>query len=187
MKNDALEKFIIDNREEFDDFEPKRMLSFTINKRPYKSVKISWAQIMGRVAAAIILFTSGFLVRDYITSFPDKMNNAVQLEQVDSVYREFFETKSYYISQIKSVKRDIYSIGESNNETQLDIRQEIKEIDTFFKNLDNDLNDQTNDEEVIKAIINNYRAKLKMLQDMKWQMQPTITRRKEVSSEAITS
>jgi hypothetical protein len=61
----------------------------------------------------------------------------------------------------------------------------MDELQTIFEELKEDLNDQANEEEVIEAMILNYRMKLRLLEDMKAQLNTTTQEGEEVQYETI--
>ena len=52
-----------------------------------------------------------------------------------------------------------------------EIQNELKELDKEFRLLKEDLKDNADNEEIIAAMIQNYRLKLSILQDMMFQLQ----------------
>ena len=187
MKYDALEKYIQENKNDFNDLVPSEDLFQDIETREQKTLHISWQMVISRVAAAIIIFALGFFVNDYFSNISEVNKAYVKVDTTDSTYLEFYEMKNYYTSQIAEVKNEILTICKSDVEIKIEINMELEELNSLFIDLENDLKDKTNNTEVIEAMIMNYRVKLKMLEDMKAQIQPSITKNTEVTYETVNS
>ena len=187
MKYDALEKYVQENKNDFNDLVPKENLFQGIETRKRKTLLISWQMVLSRVAAAIIIFMSGYFVNNYFSNIPEISEVYVAADPIDSSYLEFYEMKNYYTSQIAEVKNEILVLCKSDIEINREINMELEELNSLFTDLENDLNDKTNNTEVIEAMIMNYRVKLKMLEDMKAQIQPAITKNGEVTYETVNS
>lgn len=184
MKYDPLEKFMEEHREEFDDLMPREDLFSGIKTRkaPKKTV---FLQVFLRSVAAILIFTVGFYAHDYYSNY--SMNKIVrqQNNQLDSTYREFYEMQAYYTSQIDQVKSEILLLSSSDSGISNEVSLELEELNEIFKELQNDLDDQTNDIDVIEAMIMNYRVKLKMLEEMKAQLEPNQKYNEEENDETF--
>ena len=56
MKTDKLEKFIIENRDQFDTMEPNPALWQKIEASQTKKIDINWTRILVRAAAVVVIF-----------------------------------------------------------------------------------------------------------------------------------
>ena len=121
MKQDKLEKFVSENRQAFDEFEPSLQNWEQINKniqpkKPNLFLKISW-----QVAAAIVIFVSSYYFHDYINN--DKVYYANTVKQIKNV--------SIKIKQ-KTLQNNNNTIATNNNEIEL--KQENLIVTTTQKN-----------------------------------------------------
>lgn len=172
MKPDKLEKFILDHQQEFDFHEPDPGLWDKIH--PQKPVRktIKWNSIAWRVAAGIIIFVASYFFHDYMAK--DKQDNYVQTnpQQQDYETVEFkqmetlMEAEVYYSSQIKSAKTEIETLTIDDAFIMKDVQYDLIELDDVFKDLKNDLNENSGNEEVVEAMIQNYRLRLQILNDI---------------------
>lgn len=190
MKNDdRLERFIIENRSHFDDLIPDDSLFQNIEtiKPPAKRSLTLW-QVTARIAAAVILFFSGYSIQHFMgnKSAENHLNNNSAHYEVssDSAYRAFSEMQHYYQNQIDQVSTDIITLVNNDQEVHQEIEMELNDLKKIFEDLKNDLNDQANNKEVIDAMIMNYRVKLKLLEDMREQLKPQ-TNTEEVRYETL--
>ncbi len=81
-----------------------------------------------------------------------------------------FEAEAYYTAQINTRKQEVFQLAGSNKQLIQDINIEFEELDQVLEELKQDLNDYTATEEIIEAMIQNYRLKLMILEDMLYQM-----------------
>ena len=63
------------------------------------------------------------------------------------------------------------------------MRPESRELDKIYKGLKNDLKDNVSNEEVIEAMIQNFRLKLQLLEEIQRQLQSQKSNRKQPSHE----
>ena len=72
----------------------------------------------------------------------------------------------YYSSEIQFKKQELFQLTINTPEIQKSINAELEELDNLFVQLKEDLGDQANNDEVIEAMIQNYRIKLEILNQM---------------------
>jgi len=66
MKTDKLERFIIENREAFDDIQPKADLFRKIETgKKRKTIHLNWKTIAMRAAAVVVIFISSYYFHDF--------------------------------------------------------------------------------------------------------------------------
>jgi len=172
MKLDQLEKFVLDNKDEFDDLEPSEDLFKELATPEKKIVQLRSWKLIVRVAAAIVIFSLGFTLNEFVSNDNNRtltQDNNINMEN-DSLRMAFNEMQFYYTSQIDNVTNEILKLSNSDEGISDELDIQMKEFNTIFEELRNDLKDQANDEEVIEAMILNYRMKLRLLEDMKAQL-----------------
>jgi hypothetical protein len=173
MKQDKLEKFIIENREEFDVFEPGTELWDRIQKPSPKVIRLNWKTIFVRVAAVVVIFITSYFFHDMIQR--GEKNNVAGNEQPaengdQNEVNVLMETEMFYTSQINSAKEEIILISGNDKGLIDDLNGDMGELDKVFEELKNDLKDNSDNEEVIEAMIQNYRIKLQVLEDILFQL-----------------
>lgn len=179
MNSDRLENFIKDHRNEFDSIEPREDLWNGVieksnnAKQEAPSVKrrlpISrYIKIVLQVAAAVLIFIASYYYHDYRIS---NNTNVVADQHSSELYNTLIEAGYYYNSKIEIEKEKLYSLTVGNTIIRDEIQDELKELDEEFMRLKEDLNDNVDNEEIIAAMIQNYRLKLQILEDMMLQIQ----------------
>ena len=172
MKPDKLEQFVLDNREDFDDLDPSPA-SWEQLKSNIKPVrKINWTNRLVRIAAAVVIFVSSYIFIDYTVK--DGSDASMQAEgPAVEMYENIpvlVEARAYYSSQINSMENEVYSLAGNDSPVREDIRMEFEELDKVFNELKSDLEDNAANEEVVGAMIQNYRIKLQILEEILFQL-----------------
>lgn len=173
MKTDKLEKFIIENRNEFDDLVPDPAIWDKIQKRKPGKIVLNWTNILVRVAAVVVIIVTSYIFIDYLSN-QNQVPIFTQEETLDpedaKIVQELIEADYYYTTQINEKKKEFYCLTANNNGLRDDINMELVELDQVFKDLKEDLKDNADNEEVVFAIIQNYRVKLEILEEILMQL-----------------
>lgn len=181
MNHDPFEQFVKDHKEEFDHIVPREDLFAQIETRKPKLIKMPAMTIFKRAIAAMLIFAVGFAANEFIS--PNRSNPASFLDaqegNIGDSYKEFYEMQMYYTQQIDLVRNDIVVLSGGDEVINEEIDIQLEDLKMIFEELKDDLNDRTNDAEVIEAMIMNYRVKLKMLEEMKNQLDPNTNHNEE--------
>jgi hypothetical protein len=172
MKQDKLEQFVIENRDEFDVYEPGDELWDRIQKPSPKVIKLNWKTIAIRVAAFIASYFFHDMMQSEKSSHIAQQKIEMDDQQVELV-QVLMEAEIYYSSQINSAKDEIFRLSGNNQELIDDINFDMVELDEVFQELKDDLKDNSDNEEVIEAMIQNYRIKLQVLEEILNQLEKT--------------
>lgn len=183
MTKDNLENYISNHKDEFDTLEPSADLWMAISsnklsvqennseKKSGSRVRMNSLKWITRVAAAIILFIGSYYFHEFRSNqkqFAQTENSSLQNSKL---YNTLLEAEYYYTAQIGVEKDKFYTLTVGNSPIRNEIHDELKELDREFNELKEDLNDNVDNEEIIAAMIQNYRLKLRILQDMMIQLQ----------------
>jgi hypothetical protein len=168
MTSDKLEQFILDNRDGFDDLNPSPD-SWDKIKADIKPVRhINWTGRLVRLAAAVVIFVSSYIFIDYTLN----SNGNTELQAGDSMLEIYenipvlVEARAYYSSQINQMENEVYRLAGTDSPISKDIKIEFEELDEVFNELKIDLKDDAANEDVIEAMIQNYRIKLQILEEI---------------------
>ncbi|MCK5840438.1 MAG: hypothetical protein KAG99_11350 [Bacteroidales bacterium] len=176
MRPDNFEKFIKENRTAFDDLspDPKMWDRINENKKPPKVVSINWVRLMRQVAAVIVIFIASYFFHDYMSKRENRSAGTREMARKSNSGNEVLqllaETEAYYTSQIIIKKEEIFRFAGSNPDIKNEIDLEFSQLDTIYSELKNDLNDNAANEEVVEAMIQNYRIKLEILEEILHQL-----------------
>jgi len=167
MKTDDLEKFVIDNREEFDEFTPDPAVWAQIQSDIKPVRKISWTKIAMRAAAVVVIFITSYVFHDYM-SHQDNINMLAEEADAESIEEanSFYEAKAYYTSMIENRQEEVNGLVKEYPEIKKDLKTEFKELDGVLTDLQKDLKDGAANEMIVEAMIQNYRIKLEILEEV---------------------
>ncbi len=164
---DRLEKFISDNRDQFDLHEPDEKLWAGIlpGVRQKRIFGIGWKAVLWRAAAVLIIFGASFLLQEYL-----HQRRSITSERTESrILREIPELQEaeiYYTSLLNEKFRQIEPLISANPELGESLEQDLSELDSIYKELQNDLRDNIANNEVVEAMIQNYILKIQILEDL---------------------
>ena len=168
MEKDKLEQFITENRQTFEIEGPSDDLWDKI-KKPEKPIrKISLPGWALRVAAAMLIFMIAWFGRDWLDKKENEIvvdENTITPEQ-EKQYRLLMEAEMYYTSRINDARSELAVLAGTDKSILEDLDTDLTELDDIFEDLKNDLKENGDNEEVIEAMIQNYRIKLEILEEM---------------------
>ncbi len=158
MNKDNLEKFIQKRRDAFDDKEPPKMawgkIQEQIQKDNKKPRRISLWQFTRIAAAILFLLAVGIVIGRQSSA-------SSELATVEKNYPEFLEAKKYYEYE---VDEKLAQLASYNYDTSLE--EDMDQLDDFMNELREELEEapKGTEERIINAMINNYQAKLDILE-----------------------
>ena len=168
-KKDQLEEFVNTNHDEFNSLEPSANLWNNINK----SIESEYTPIVKMVplkrvlqiaASFLIVIGLGFSV--YISNNnSEKVTIAaphIQSEfSLSNVSNELKEVETYYTSQVNSKLKKAHELKIDD-----ELLEEITFLDEEYKQLKEEANGSVDNQKIIEAMINNYRLKLQILENV---------------------
>ncbi|TPE44774.1 hypothetical protein [Pontibacter mangrovi] len=187
---DRLEKFVQDNREEFDVFEPRTELWQQIcqelpQKSPEKEAKVikvsfgdrasfSADYFFMRVAAAIVLLVGCgltlFLMKQQTLDTAGTLaaNQSITTEApegIEAVAPELPEIEAYYASQIEEKKTELseYDLKVLGLDEHQLVDKELADLDSSYAALKKQLYTAPNTDEIIDAMVQNLWLRTKVL------------------------
>jgi len=171
--SDQLENFIRQNKDQFNDLDPDPRVWKGVTLRDETKSNIRWWSVAWKVAAVIVIFIGSYFFHDYMSN---RQNNSNYLISEQSKELEILtEAEAYYTAQIQVAESQIFQLTANNPELQKNIREEMENLDKIYKQLKEDLNDNVSAEEVIEAMIQNYRMKLMILEEVLQQLKKSNT------------
>ena len=180
---DPLEQFISENHDSFDSFEPSESIWENI-ETPRRTIKINFVKSFSQVAAVGLIFVASYFFWEWQHNRNSGNNSSVvTLEQA---FPELPEAEVYYSSQVSNKLQQIKKIAETQPEIIAEIMTDFNELDSIYGDLRNDLNDNAANEEIIDAMIENYRIKLEILEDLLIQFQQKNTPNEEDNQNRIS-
>jgi len=164
---DNLEKFILQNREEFDFNEPSPEIWDKIENRKPKSkiITINWKKNILRAASVIIIASITFFIQEY-RHRDEVKENTISQNNKNVIIPELKEVEDYYNNEVDRKMKEITKLANYNSEIQQHLETDLAELDSVYFELKNDLNDNIDNEEVVAAMVQNYKVKLQVLEEI---------------------
>ncbi len=171
MKTDRLEQFVRDHREDFDDLTPDPGLWNQVELPEKKTIKLNWKTIGVRVAATVVIFISAYYFHDFMDARQDSRMASNQQLMDNEAYQSLMEAEVFYTTQINYKKDELFRRTSSHPQLRDIILEELTDLDLVLQELKADLSDNAANEEVVEAMIQNYRLKLRVLEEILVQLQ----------------
>lgn len=168
---DNWKKFKEEHHEEFNNEFPKDNFFEKIAPE-IKSVaepKMIRLSTVYRVAAAVVVLIGVslyFVFNREIDQTENKMTAQKETVKDDrlvlaKINPELAETESYYVSQIDQLMEEV-----ENNHLTPEVKVILEQLDAEFNLLKKEMGEQVNSDQIIAALIENYRLKIKLLEKL---------------------
>jgi hypothetical protein len=162
---DKLEDYIRKNKEDLDKYTPSREIWTRIDRdiRKGRIVRTRW---IAAAAMIIVIFTTAVL----IYRGEDKRNFGMISSESDAlimkVNPDLKETEIYYNNLVNSLYSKATPLLTGNPDLEKELLSDLSHLDSIFTDIKKDLKDNISNQEVIEALINNYRIKIHILEEM---------------------
>ncbi len=161
---DRLEEYIRKNRENMDIYSPSSGLWKGIKRR----IDINQPSI-GKwvsIAAMVIIIIGSALLLYNRSILPDRSVKISYEETVNQDNTQLKEMEVYYNSLANSLYREATPLLTANPEIEKEFTSDISQLDSICSEIKRDLKDNVANQEVVEALIQNYRIKIRLLEDM---------------------
>ena len=162
--SDNLEKFVRANNAEFDFQEPEPELWQGIEKAIKPKKVIPWKYYLTR-AAVIILLVAATLVAQRVWMIREE-NRPARVSDVEIEIPELQEAEMYYSGMINAKLEQVKPLLKDYPSLEEELHSDLSELDSMYAGLKSDLKDNIANHEVIEAMIQNYRLRISILEDM---------------------
>jgi len=157
---DKLEEHIRKNREDFDKYNPPAGVWRRIKKElgSGKSLQRQWISLAAMIV--IIFGTSIFFFKPQYR-WANKESDITARR-----YPQLKETEIYYNNLVNSLYKEASPLLTRNPDLKKELNTDLSQIDSICTDIKKDLKDNISNQEVIEALIQNYRNKINILEDM---------------------
>jgi hypothetical protein len=162
---DKLEEHIRRNREDLDRYTPPAGIWRRVRKelKKEKSAVKQWLSIAAMIV--VILGTALVLFRpEFRWSGANKPNNGD--DQLTQLTPQLKETEIYYNTLVNSLYKEATPLLTNNPEIKKELNSDLSQIDSICSDIKKDLKDNVSNQDVIEALVQNYRIKIRILEDM---------------------
>ncbi len=162
---DEFEKFIIKNRKDLDRYSPPDRLwnGIVSGLRKRRISAVVWFSSAAMIL--IILGTSVLYHSLYNSSESSDRRNTESLF-ILKTNPNVIETEIYYNNLVKDLYDKAMPLLTSDPDLSKELNYDLSRLDTICMQIKRDLKDNISNQEVIEALINNYRIKIRLLNDM---------------------
>ena len=165
MKKDRLESFVNENRREFDQMEPSdnlwEAISNKLEEKPIlRSKSFNWIKVAALVAVFLIVPAIVYQLR-----FSEKKQSAKAV-QIDPEVQELMEAEAFYAQEVSGKLAEIQKCYKVYPELKSEIEGDLNELDTMYRSLKSDLKENISNKEVIEAMIENNRNRMKLVDEV---------------------
>ena len=165
MKPDKLESFVNENRHEFDRMEPSDQMWEAINRQlneePKRKIrKFSWIKI-----AAVVVLTLAIPTIIYQVKFSEQKQSE-NAAVVDPEVQELIEAEAFYAQEVSGKLAEIQKCYKVHPELKMEIEGDLNELESMYLSLKGDLKENISNKEVIEAMIENNRNRMKLVDDV---------------------
>jgi predicted CopG family antitoxin len=163
---DKLEKFILEHRNDFDVYEPSEEVWGKIEKNQNKRLqKTSWKGWLWKAAAILVIFGSSLIFFEML-HYKGIHIISLEKEQEEVVIPELKEAEMYYSSIVEEKMREIKPMLTEHPGMDKEINKDLSELDSMYTELKKDLKDNIATGEVVHALIENYRMRIDILEEI---------------------
>lgn len=161
---DRLEEFVRSHSAEFDLHEPDPELWKGIEKQMSGRKKLPWRYYLSRAAVVAMIFGASLLVQRLWIGNEGRIAGRSQNTEID--IPELREAEMYYSGMINAKLEEVKPFLSEYPSLEEELNTDLSELDSIYNSLKKDLKDNIANHEVIEAMIQNYRLRISILEDM---------------------
>ena len=165
MKRDRLESFVEENRHEFDYMEPSEKVWETINLKLEPEQKKPERRFVLLKIAAVIVLVLAIPAVIYIQNGTTE-SRAKNDAPVDPEIQELMEAEAYYAQEVSGKLAEIQKCYKVHPEIKSEIETDLSELESMYISLKKDLHENISNKEVIEAMIENNRNRMKLVDEV---------------------
>jgi hypothetical protein len=159
--NDGLEQFINKHREHFDAETPDLRVWDRLSPKMPLPLRVGWKQYLMRSAAAIVLLIAGVGIGMWYSSQQQQSLAGMRMSDVSA---EYAEIENHFERDIEVKKQHLAQF--TSYHSSIDVLSDLSQMDHVMEELQLELANVPpgNREEVVRAMIDNYKTKAKVLE-----------------------
>jgi hypothetical protein len=161
---DKLEEHIRNSRKDLDSYDPPPIVWKKVQRelKQGKSHSIKWISI---AAMIIVVIGSALLINNRKKLSGNQILRINETANLPGNQR-LKETEIYYNNLVNSLYHEAAPLLTSNPEIKKELNTDISQLDSIYSDIKKDLKDNMANQEVVEALIQNYRIKIRLLEDM---------------------
>ena len=158
---DSFEKYIREQRMQFDDAEPSAKHALVFEKKLAGKERSNPLRMIWWAAAVIVLFVGVAAVMKNLPDAPQETENtSMALKEVSS---EMADVEAFYTEEILQSKTMLSAFGADQNQIEL-LNKNLDLLEQQYDYLKSELAAHLGDQRIITSMIENYRTRLQLLE-----------------------
>jgi hypothetical protein len=162
---DELEDFILRNRNDLDRHSPPEGIWGEIENSLRKS-RLSTAIWLSSAAMILIILGTSVVYYSVERKTSSIINRTTGKSLFINTNPDLTETEIYYNNLIKDLYNEAVPLLTSDPDLERELNHDLSKLDTICVEIKKDLKDNVSNQEVIEALIYNYRIKIRILSEM---------------------
>jgi hypothetical protein len=165
---DRFEKFITENRGNFDTREPDPLIWDKIEKDIRVKHQFDWKIGLKRAAIVLVVCLASygaFELTHRLSSKNFQSASKIKNNKENSI-PGLNEAEAYYTNVVNEKLDELKPIIANCPSLEEELQYDLSELDSVYLDLKGDLKDNMANQEVVEAIIENYRLKITILEDI---------------------
>ena len=162
---DKFEEHIMKNREALDRYNVPEDLWDGIRKKMKKenSINRQWLSI---AAMFVVILGTALLLFRPVFRWSDSNRKSKNDGSLMQLNPQLKETEAYYNNLVNSLYSEATPLLTNNPEIRKELNTDLAHLDSICVDIKKDLKDNISNQEVVEALIQNYRIKIRILEDM---------------------
>jgi len=162
---DKLEEYIRRNREDLDKYSPgadnwKRI------RKGVKKEKFQTRQWLSIAAMFVVILGTAIALFRPVYRWSNHDSRKVTDEKSALADPQLKETEVYYNNLVNSLYKEATPLLTKNPEMKKELNADLSQLDSICTDIKKDLKDNISNQDVIEALIQNYRIKIHILEEM---------------------
>jgi hypothetical protein len=162
---DRLEEQIRRNREDLDRYNAPEGLWKEIRKRLIKR-NSTYRQWLSIAAMFVVILGTGLLLFRPVFRWSDTNRRGKNDDSYLQLNPQLKETEAYYNNLVNSLYSKATPLLTNNPEIRNELNTDLVHLDSICVDIKKDLKDNISNQDVVQALIQNYRIKIRILEDV---------------------
>jgi hypothetical protein len=162
---DKLEEHIRKNREDLDRYSPPKGIWRKI-RRELGNDKPQFRQWLSIAAMIVVIFGTAIVLFRPEYRWSDKNAQKNDGSALTQSTPQLKETEVYYNNLVNTLYKEAAPLLTNNPDIKKELNTDMSHLDSICTDLKKDLKDNISNQDVVEALIRNYRIKIQILEDM---------------------
>ena len=162
---DKLEEYIRKNRGDLDRYSPPTGLWKRISRKLKKENPLL-RQWLSLAAMLIIILGTALIFFKPEYRWSDSKNRSAGEYEVTQLTPQLKETEAYYNNLVNTLYKEATPLLTNKPEIRKELNSDLSHLDSICLDIKKDLRDNIANQDVVEALIQNYRIKIRILEDM---------------------